>query len=396
MLSRSSSLLLSLLSLAGLWVSDLLTLKQVKGALSLSGDDGLCSALEIFSCEAAAQSSFSTLFGLPIASLGGAWYLTALGLTLAIQLERDQRPALTSLLALGALIASLYSLFLGGVSIWLGSLCPYCVILYLINFSSLFLLWRRPDGLAFSQLSQLRGLSFILVSFLSLGSLSAAVGSYTLHRDHVRAKLSNAIAKQQALRYQPISAGDSPQRGDPEAMIELIEFSDFQCPHCRRLAENLDRALREAPGLFRVRFRHFPLNKSCNTRLSRDLHPFACAAARAAICAQAEGKFWPFHDLLFKNQRDLNEASIKSYAAELSLDIDRFERCLSAPETTTKLKADIDAALAAKVGGTPAFFINGWRTGGAKATPLLLKLIREYGLKPPPASSEELTPTTTP
>jgi protein-disulfide isomerase len=140
----------------------------------------------------------------------------------------------------------------------------------------------------------------------------------------------------------------SPSRGAPMAKVTLVEFSDFQCPHCAAADPELQRLLREFDGRLRLVYKYFPLSG----------HSRGVPAARAAEAARAQGKFWEMHDLLFERQRELEDADLQKYAAQLGLDIERFTHDLN-DETTAK-RVEADRQLGEKLGieATPSFFVD--------------------------------------
>lgn len=152
-----------------------------------------------------------------------------------------------------------------------------------------------------------------------------------------------------------VPIGESPTRGPADALVTIVEFSDFQCPFCARAFETLEDVLKKHPDV-RLVFKHYPLVQ---------LHPNATPAAQWAIAAAQQGKFWSMHDHLFRNQQALDRASLEKYAADAGLDVDRARSAVDGSETQRAL-AD-DQALAAKLGvqGTPTFFIDGVRLVGA-------------------------------
>lgn len=111
----------------------------------------------------------------------------------------------------------------------------------------------------------------------------------------------------------------------------------------------LEQLLEQYPTQVKVVFKQFPLRS----------HKFADQASRATIAAAEQGKFWPFHDLLFENYNRINDSKIEEIRTTLNLDADRFARAMSAEPTTQTIKADIDDGQAAGVRGTPTLFVNG-------------------------------------
>jgi protein-disulfide isomerase len=143
--------------------------------------------------------------------------------------------------------------------------------------------------------------------------------------------------------------------GPKEAPIELVEYGDFQCPHCghaypivERLRENLGRELRFI-------YRHFPLSES---------HPDARNAARAAEAAGRQGRFWEMHALLFKNQDALDPDSLTGYAAAMGLDMEQWAGDFESGPVLAKLDADFRSGVRSGANGTPTFFLNGYRYDG--------------------------------
>jgi protein-disulfide isomerase len=148
---------------------------------------------------------------------------------------------------------------------------------------------------------------------------------------------------------------DGDWKGTADAPVNVVVFSDFQCPFCGRVNPSLERLLKEYPGKVRVFFRHYPL----------PFHGDAPLASQAALAAGAQGKFWPMHDKLFANQQALKRPDLERYAGELGLDMGKFKQALDAG--TYKARVDADMALGSQVGvsGTPASFVNGRAIEGA-------------------------------
>jgi protein-disulfide isomerase len=146
-----------------------------------------------------------------------------------------------------------------------------------------------------------------------------------------------------------VSVTDSgPSRGAKEAPVTVIEFSDFQCQFCRQSWPTIDQMVKTYAGKIRLVFKQLPL----------PLHPQALQAAQASLCADAQGKFWPYHDKLF-NSDDLTDSALKSYAAELGLNRTDFEKCLGSSAVLDQIHKDTEEARKIDVRVTPTFVING-------------------------------------
>ncbi len=152
-------------------------------------------------------------------------------------------------------------------------------------------------------------------------------------------------------------APDGPSRGPADAPIVVIEFSDYQCPFCKRAEPTVTALMQKYPTQLRLVYRHLPLDQ---------IHPRARPAAIAAVCAEQQGKFWEYHDTLFANQQALNDADLEKYATTLGMDAAKFKTCRADPATDAKVSADAAAAKQAGLTGTPAFFVNGILISGAR------------------------------
>jgi protein-disulfide isomerase len=147
-----------------------------------------------------------------------------------------------------------------------------------------------------------------------------------------------------------IPVGNSAVRGPKNAPVTITMFSDFQCPFCAQSAPIVDQVLAAYPNDVNFVMKQFPL---------RQIHPNADPAARAAIAAGKQGKFWEMHDDLYKNSRNLTPETIKGIAEKIGLDMKKFEADQSSDEV--KKQVDEEMALGSKsdVRGTPSFFVNG-------------------------------------
>jgi len=150
-----------------------------------------------------------------------------------------------------------------------------------------------------------------------------------------------------------VSVGnDDPILGDRNAPIKIVEFSDFQCPFCERAysgaVTDLENSAYFKNGEVALVYKHFPLTS---------IHPYAQKAAEAAECANKQGKFWEYHNTLFENQQALDDASLKSYAAQLKLDTKKFNSCLDNGDAKDKVAKDLAESQTAGGRGTPYFVL---------------------------------------
>lgn len=147
----------------------------------------------------------------------------------------------------------------------------------------------------------------------------------------------------------------NPVYGDADAPITIIEFSDFECPFCARHYTNTHKQLLDTYGdKIRIVFKHFPL----------PFHPNARQAAAASQCANREGKFWPLHDVMFENFRNLGDDDVLAYGAKLGLG-ESWKTCVTQGDATPEVDMDMEDGRQAGVRGTPTFLVNGQVIPGA-------------------------------
>jgi protein-disulfide isomerase len=166
---------------------------------------------------------------------------------------------------------------------------------------------------------------------------------------------------------QRVASAGGPTRGSDKAAVEIIEFSDFQCPFCLRADPTVRQVLSTYGDRIRFVYRHFPLPN----------HPNARPAAEAAACAANQNQFWAYHDRLFANQSRLQDADLKQHAADLGLDTALFNACVDGHKMKARIDDDLEAGREAGVDGTPAFFINGRMLSGAQPFDAFRRIIEE-------------------
>ncbi|MCX6586088.1 MAG: thioredoxin domain-containing protein [Acidobacteria bacterium] len=146
----------------------------------------------------------------------------------------------------------------------------------------------------------------------------------------------------------------APARGPQSARITLVEFSDFQCPYCIRATSHLEAVLKAFPKDVRLVYKHFPL----------DSHGQARLAAQASLAAHQQGKFWPMHDRLYQQARQINRMNILNWAKELGLDMPKFVAALDSPPVKAQVEGDVAEGNRIGVQGTPSVFVNGKKYQG--------------------------------
>jgi protein-disulfide isomerase len=187
--------------------------------------------------------------------------------------------------------------------------------------------------------------------------------------------VASALAMGRARKPFSPAAPEFRKRGPADAKIQMVEFSDFQCPACRYAEMPLRQIDTVYAGKIHFIFKHFPLR----------MHPWAKPAAVAAECAGRQGKFWEYHDRLYDKQdewtNDKADGFFTSYAADLRLDVPAWDACRKDPSVTAAYESDMKDGDDAWVESTPTFFINGRRFAGGKQLAELGTLYMDKVLK---------------
>jgi protein-disulfide isomerase len=157
-------------------------------------------------------------------------------------------------------------------------------------------------------------------------------------------------------------------RGPATARL-IVEYGDYECPYSRAAYHSIVRAEHHLGGTVRFGFRHFPLTQ---------IHPHALAASLAAEAAALQGRFWEMHELLFRHQRALGDDDLRRYAAELRLDVARFDSDRGGEEALERVRRDIRSGEASgEVFGTPTLFIDGVLYAGSYDAESLIGALSE-------------------
>jgi len=153
----------------------------------------------------------------------------------------------------------------------------------------------------------------------------------------------------------PVNKTDHAE-GAASASVTLLEYGDFECPHCGAAYPVVKKLQQHFGSQLRLVFRHFPLSNA---------HPHAFAAALAAEAAARQDMFWPMHDIIFQHQDQLGDQAFLRFAQTLHLDMDRFKKDRHDPILADKVDADFESGVRSGVNGTPGFFLDGERYNGS-------------------------------
>jgi protein-disulfide isomerase len=160
----------------------------------------------------------------------------------------------------------------------------------------------------------------------------------------------------------PVTEGRDHIQGHADAPVTLVQYGDYECPYCGEAYPIIKEIQSEMGERLRFVFRNFPISTS---------HPHAEQAAEAAEAANAQGKFWEMHDLLYERQQNLTNEDLHRYAEELGLDVERFDKEMAEHVQAQRVHEDFMSGVRSGVNGTPTFYINGVRHDDSYETDVL-------------------------
>lgn len=345
------------LCLAGLAVAADLTLIHVKVHTD-PAYRSFCAISEEINCDTVAQSDWSVFLRVPTSVWGLVGYLL-MGVLAAWGLTRRRLgptwPA--GLLVLLGSFSVLVAIGLGVVSkLVIRSMCLMCIASWAISGGLLLLAWlqARGTGVAAAVRADLAALWGRKRLFAGLAAAGLALAAALLLFYPRYWELDGRVGPGALAHGQ--DAQGVPWIGAAEPEVTIVEFSDYQCPHCVRAHHELRRLVERLPGA-RLVHRHYPLDEECNPTIRSRFHAEACERARAAVCAEEQGRFWEMNDVLFLAQR---QATLDPVAAarRLKLDLERFRACLDAPTSRNRVDADLAEGRRLGVRGTPTFQVG--------------------------------------
>lgn len=369
------------LSLLGLGLSAYLALVHLalmQGELlggPVCGDVGT-----LFNCYAVSVSRFGQVAGLPLAFWGILGYLATL--TLAVIAWQWPAQAAEALTAVAGLSAAFLLVGLGLLLVMVTQLRTLCLLCLSTDLIALALVlatapvvashWStfpRRLAAAWSGLRPARRApaAWLFWGILLVGA-SGVVAVHTTAEWMSRAPggLRDRILERarQAPRV-AVETSRSPRLGPADAPVEIVTFTDYDCPLCREAAQFNAIALAAHRGEVSLVVKQFPLDRVCNPGLDRTVHPGACELAAAAACAQAQGKFWVFHDQLFRRGPAVRAADLEMVAARAGLDVPAFRAGRASGQGAAAVARDIAEGRRLGVVATPTTFVNGIPIRGA-------------------------------
>lgn len=350
-----------------------LTIHHYSLKLGLSGNS-LCSINPSFNCDAAALSSYSEIFNIPIAIFGAIFHLILLGLVLFYRfgwletnsyLERTVR-MMTSASAVVSIIMGLISVTIIKVA------CPFCVGTYIFSFLNLYLGWNyiehsdKATVNYFNYFSEYKSYLFTLLCIPLLSWVIAGMIEEKFGLNEIKKIIPEKIAQWKAspMNNFNLEIGLSLNKS-PDAKAVIVEFADFKCPHCKVASQTLDRFTTNNPQVHFI-YKPFPLDGTCNTSSQMPKGDGSrCTLAAWTLCSEKLfKKGWALHHWLFEHQEDLLSLSnvqplLPQIEKDLQIDTKAISVCADTNEIFEEIKKSADEGNLAQVSGTPTIYLNG-------------------------------------
>jgi protein-disulfide isomerase/uncharacterized membrane protein len=363
MKNKSNLLIISLLITIGLFVY--LTVHHYAIQLGMNGP-GLCNINASLNCDAAAVSSYSELFKVPIAVLGLCFNFVMLVVVLFKHLGwSDENEAQNGFIKILFVSASIISLVLGLISIFqINVICLFCLGTYIFTFINTYLVWSvfSPSNLGLSVFTRqshiYTGITILVLSWFVSGAIQ---DNYGLNELKKIAPEKVAIWQNSQNTY---NFSDTGLIQNPDAKITIVEFADFKCSHCKMASTSLHNFMQGHPEV-KLIFKSYPLDGTCNSQISQSGDGTRCKMATWTLCAeQTAQKGWDVHKYYFDHQEnlfsvsDMKETNM-ALAQSLNLNYDDVEKCSESVTTHEIIKKMVAEAKESQIQGTPTIFLNG-------------------------------------
>lgn len=318
----------------------------------LGAAGSLCNLSSFFNCDAATYSKIASIAGVPLGFFGiivGLLFIFS-ALMPSEAMEKTSN-AISKYNFFGCIVLFIFSLTV------LGSLCPFCTVYYILSGIAFFLLRKggMNSWLPDFKVAGLWGGLFLVGSFL--------MHQHTSGKEDTRSKLNTSIVNQ----FNTMSSVGDPTTESPykihmstavfaEAPIRISVFSDFECPFCKVVAEQMPELARRYPGKINIQYFFYPLDAKCNSNVKGRFHENACDAAYLAACN--EKTFAEVHDAIFASQENLKNGALADLAKKYG------EKCIGDEANKNKVITAINAATQFNIKSTPTIILNGKKIEG--------------------------------
>jgi protein-disulfide isomerase/uncharacterized membrane protein len=355
---------------AGVFISSDLTYVHYKTHTD-QGYQSFCAISDAWNCQTVATSEYSVFWKLPVSLWGLLVYLLCIHLVVValVDLMKGRKEgtrgmgSLAVLAAGGVAVAAL--LYYVSVAV-IHSKCILCFGLYAVNAVTaasvaVYAVAGRENPLRWIA-ADLRGI-LLKPGYPLAGFGAAAAAAAALLVFYPRLYINDINCSPGKVDTSSPTCNEEATYGSSNPELVITEFSDYECPYCGMTHFALRKVVDAYPGRIVLKHRHFPLDMSCNPLLTRPFHRKSCLAAKAAVCAGKQNRFWEMSDWLYKNRKKLSKETILEAAGELKLDTVKLEACMKDPATLQRIQSDIHEAakttfVRSGMIGTPIIYIG--------------------------------------
>ncbi len=381
------------LTVLGIALSVYLLVQHTRLKSGIQEGQSFCSFGKYADCDAVNASDFAEVGGIPIASFGAVFFfLLFMGAVLSWpkgpSFERWQR-----YIAWLCVVGLVIDLFLFGVQTFeLHTYCLLCLTSYLVTIGVFIIagfMLNRGAGFKKLYLAALlrplasnakisSGASAVLIISMVAFGWAIAMLPANIRLKSESYKVVNDAVEQFFVKWRdlpikkiPVKPGDG-TFGNSASKVQIVEFSDFQCPFCKRTAFTMHTLLNSLGNRVFFVFKNYPLDNACNPKVTYQMHLYACKLAKLAYCSAQKGKFWNFHDAVFlnwdtekelvkppeKGNDPLSNAVTKGPLSSVFTE-GEYKKCLSNPAAEASIGQDLNLGTSFGITGTPTIFING-------------------------------------
>jgi len=352
--NRNRTIGLSVISILMIFVSIYLTQHffEVRFPKGLSGGS-ICNINEFFNCDKTTNSPLAAPFNMPISVFGGV-----IGLLVLIgAFVRSEKYSQTVYGILLINFAGCVGLFFYSL-LHLTSVCLFCSFYYVLSGLALFIFYKTTKS--FKPSAVVLAVALAAIVAVGLGVRQVVIKKQA-EVDNADALLKESVMSEFGKLVKiNFDASTAPAKINTvaNAPLKMVIFSDFECPACRMLSEQLPEILKDYKDQIDISYFFYPLDRACNPAMTRDLHMHACKAAVAALCLP-ESNFHELHDNFFKNQNAFASGFVDQFIFQ-----NNIEACVNDKTTQDRLKQIILAAKPVDIRSTPTFLLNGAKFEG--------------------------------
>jgi protein-disulfide isomerase/uncharacterized membrane protein len=365
----------------GLTISTYLFYRQISLiSNSLNEVTSICQVLSLGNCDDALKSD-DLIFSLPWTAWGFLYFLFFLIMAALSSFLKENFKYEANILSLSMSIAGIIvsTILLSSIALGKSPFCVMCIIVHILNFALIYCLWSSSDIKLKQVILSIKSVFYylflgksenpsvyrtktviiLMVFFLFIAlyqrlSFEVSIQSYYAQFNRISDNTSDNFL---AIKPIHIPVGNFDASIGPEnAPVQLIVFSDFECPYCAEFAMECKKWIQEYPNKIRLSFKNYPLSSVCNPMMENDMHPQACKASMAAQAALLQNKFWIAHDLLF--EKGIGDDGFKMLVEQCNLDPTKFYQDIQSKEVEQKIQDDINLANQLGISGTPSVFLN--------------------------------------